>query len=76
MKLILRLLLLVATFIGTSTWADWQTQDEHWYGVTIDGAKSGWASETLDTDGELLRKTLKQEMIYDLKSQKFIKSDP
>lgn len=62
MKLILRLLLLVATFIGTSTWADWQTQDEHWYGMTIDGAKSGWENVVLETDGDLLRTTNSGQM--------------
>lgn len=61
MNLILKLLLVVTVF-ATTTWADWQTQEEHWYGVTIDGAKSGWAKEVVEVEDNLLRTTKTQEM--------------
>ena len=62
MKLILKISLAVAIIIGTTTWADWQPQEENWYGVTIDGDKSGWAKELVEIDGNLIRTSKTQEM--------------
>jgi hypothetical protein len=30
----------------------WQTQEDNWYSVTIDGAKSGWTHELVEVDTE------------------------
>ncbi len=62
MKLIHNLSLVLAIVIGTTVCADWQSQEEHWYGVSIDGAKSGWAKEVIETDGDLIRTMKSQEM--------------
>ena len=62
MKLILKISLAAAFIFGTATWADWQPQEENWYGVTIDGAKSGWAKEVIETDVNLIRTSKTQEM--------------
>ena len=62
MQLILKVSLAVAIVFGTATWADWQPQEENWYGVTIDGDKSGWAKELVETDGNLIRTSMSQEM--------------
>ena len=62
MKLILKISLAAAIIFGTATWADWQPQEENWYGVTIDGAKSGWVKEVIETDGNLIRTSKTQEM--------------
>ena len=62
MKLILKISLAAAIIFGTATWADWQLQEENWYGVTIDGAKSGWVKEVIETDGNLIRTSKTQEM--------------
>jgi hypothetical protein len=62
MKLIPKLFIVVAIFIGTTAWADWQTQEENWYGVTIDGDKSGWAKEVVAVEDDLIRTSKTQEM--------------
>ena len=62
MKLFLKLFIAVALAFGTTAWADWQSQEEHWYGVTIDGAKSGWMKEVIETDGDVIRTVKTQEM--------------
>lgn len=62
MKLIRKITLAVFILLGTTAWADWQTQEEHWYGVTIDGAKSGWAKEVIETDVGTIRTVKTQEM--------------
>ena len=46
MKLIKKITLLRSTLLlSTVAIADWTTQEDNWYSVTIDGAKSGWAHE-------------------------------
>ena len=62
MKLILKVFLAVAIIIGTTTWADWQPREESWYGVTIDGVKSGWAKEIVEVEDDLIRTSKTQEM--------------
>jgi len=52
MKLILNFFLVLSISIATFASADWTTQQEHWYGVTIDGAKSGWTHETVEVESE------------------------
>ena len=44
------------------TFADWAVISEHWYGVTIDGAKSGWASKILEEDDQFYRTSETQNM--------------
>jgi hypothetical protein len=39
-------------FLSSTCFADWTTQEDIWYSVTIDGKKSGWAHELVEVDGE------------------------
>lgn len=43
---------LLVFFLAPSVCADWTVQEEHWYSVTIDGVKSGWAHEVVEVEGE------------------------
>ena len=52
MKLIPKLFLILSICISTVASADWTTQQEYWYGVTIDGLKSGWAHETVEVESD------------------------
>ena len=52
MKLIPKFFLVLSICISTVASADWATQQEYWYGVAIDGAKSGWAHETVEIESE------------------------
>ena len=52
MKLIRNLFVVLAVVISSSVFADWTTQEECWYSVTIDGKKSGWAHEVVAVESE------------------------
>ncbi len=52
MKLIHKPFVLLIVVISSATYADWTTQEDNWYSVTIDGAKSGWAHELVEADTE------------------------
>ena len=52
MKLIPKLFFLLILAITSSGFADWTTQEDNWYTVTIEGAKSGWAHELVEMDSE------------------------
>ncbi|MBC8201273.1 MAG: transglutaminase domain-containing protein [Planctomycetes bacterium] len=52
MKLIHKLSFLLVTLVSSVSFADWTIQEENWYSVTIDGAKSGWAHELVEVDSE------------------------
>ncbi|MDP7009687.1 MAG: transglutaminase-like domain-containing protein [Phycisphaerales bacterium] len=44
------------------SFADWQTIEDDWYGLTISGAKSGWLHATVEEDDDQFRTTSTQEL--------------
>ena len=52
MKLIHKLSFLLTILISSASFADWTIQEDNWYGVSIDGAKAGWAHELVEMDSE------------------------
>ena len=52
MNLIKKITLLVVLCFSTVAIADWTTQEDNWYSVTIDGAKAGWAHEVIEVESE------------------------
>jgi hypothetical protein len=63
MNLIHKLFFIIILFSST-VHADWTTQEDLWYSVTIDGVKSGWAHELVEVDGETknIRSSKEQNM--------------
>ncbi len=66
MKLIHKLVVLIALAIGSMGVADWYVGydqlETHWYGISIDGAKSGWSEESVGTNAENIRTQKIQDM--------------
>ncbi|MBC8201594.1 MAG: transglutaminase domain-containing protein [Planctomycetes bacterium] len=52
MKRIYKLTLLLTLCFTVATFGDWIAQEDNWYNVLIDGAKSGWAHEVVEVDSE------------------------
>ena len=52
MKLIHKFFALITIVLSSVTFADWTTQEDNWYIVTIEGVKSGWAREFVEVDQE------------------------
>ena len=59
--MIRKALFFVLIFV-TASFANWQTIEEDWYGLTIAGAKSGWLHTTLEEHGDLYRSTATQQL--------------
>ena len=58
----IRKALLFVLILTTVAFADWETVEDHWYGLTIAGAKSGWMHSTIEQDGSLIRTTSTQQL--------------
>ena len=58
----IRKALLFVLVLTTFSFADWETIEDHWYGLTIAGAKSGWMHSTVQQDGSLIRTTSSQQL--------------
>ena len=56
------LLFVLVLTLTTVAFGDWETVEDHWYGGTIAGAKSGWMHSTIEQDGSLIRTTSKQKL--------------
>ena len=64
MKMIHKLIVLLSIALSSATFADWNTLEDHWYSVSIDEAKSGWAHELVEVeDGTGNLKTTKVQTI-------------
>ncbi len=59
-----KLSFLLATLLVSVSFADWTTEEDNWYSVTIDGAKSGWAHELVEVDSET--KNIKSSKIQNM----------
>ncbi len=58
----IRKALLFVLVLTSVSFADWQTIEDDWYGLTIADAKSGWLHITLEEDGSLYRSTSTQQL--------------
>lgn len=59
----IRKLLLVFVFsISSIATADWKTIEDHWYGASIAGAKSGWVHATVEQEGDRFRSSSTQQI--------------
>ena len=47
-----KFVLLLTLFVSSAIFADWTIQEDNWYSITMDGAKSGWVHETVEVDSE------------------------
>ena len=62
MKKTINLIALTLCFVTSIATAEWKIVSEHWYGVTIDGAKSGHVHQIYEQKDFELRSTNVQEM--------------
>ena len=57
-----KLLLIFVVSISSIATADWKTIEDHWYGASIAGAKSGWVHTTVEQEGDMIRSSTLQQL--------------
>ena len=60
--MIRKLLLIFVVSISSIATADWKTIEDHWYGASIAGAKSGWVHTTVEQEGDMIRSSTLQQL--------------
>ncbi len=63
MKKLINTVVLTLCFLSSIALAEWEAVSDHWYGVTIADAKSGWSQSLVEQDEKHYRTTTIQNMM-------------